>query len=166
MQQPKIMIMGVGNVLLSDEGLGVQFLDYLAKDDLPENVELLEGGTAGLELVHLINEVDFLIIVDAVNAKDEPGAIFRFEPEDIRIMPAQFDVSFHQVGILEVLAMANILGTAPKTLIFGIQPKNLSMGMELSPEIKDVFPRVKELVLSEIKNINEYGRFCGFQKKS
>lgn len=159
MQQPKIMVMGVGNVLLSDEGLGVQFVDLLSQEELPENVELLEGGTAGLELVHLIKEVDYLIIIDAVNAKDEPGAVFRFEPEDIRVMPSQFEVSFHQVGILEVLAMANILGTAPKTLIFGVQPKSLEMGMELSPEIQAVYPKIKDLVLKEIQNIIEHGEF-------
>ncbi|MEL1136393.1 HyaD/HybD family hydrogenase maturation endopeptidase [Desulfitobacterium sp. THU1] len=159
MQQHKIMVMGVGNVLLSDEGLGVQFLNVLAQEPLPDFVELLEGGTAGLELVHLIKEVDYLIIVDAINAKDEPGAIFRFEPEDIRVMPSQYEVSFHQVGILEVLAMANILGTAPKTLIFGVQPKSLEMGLELTPEIRDVLPRVKDLVLQEIQNIAEKGEF-------
>ncbi|BAE83385.1 hydrogenase maturation protease [Desulfitobacterium sp. LBE] len=159
MLQPKIMVMGVGNVLLSDEGLGVQFLTLLAQETLPDHVELLEGGTAGLELVHLIKEVDYLIIVDAVNAKDEPGAIFRFEPEDIRVMPSQFEVSFHQVGILEVLAMANILGNAPKTLIFGVQPKSLEMGLELTPEIQAVLPRVKELVLEEIQNITQHGEF-------
>lgn len=159
MEQPKIMVMGVGNVLLSDEGLGVHFLNVLSQDPLPESVELLEGGTAGLELVHLIKEVDYLIIIDAVNANDEPGAIFRFEPEDIRVMPAQFEVSFHQVGILEVLAMANILGTAPKTLIFGVQPKSLEMGLELTQEIQTVLPKVKDLVLQEIKNIIEEDQF-------
>ncbi len=159
MNQLKIMVMGVGNVLLSDEGLGVHFIDSLTKESLPENVELLEGGTAGLELVHLIQEVDFLIIVDAVNAEDEPGAIFRFEPEDIRILPPQFEVSFHQVGILEVWAMANVLGKAPKTLIFGIQPKTLEMGLELTPEIREVLPKVKELVLQEIQHINDWGEF-------
>ena len=159
MQQPKIMVMGVGNVLLSDEGLGVQFLDTLGQEPLPENVELLEGGTAGLELVHLIKEVDYLIIVDAINANDEAGAVFRFEPEDIRVLPSQFEVSFHQVGILEVLAMANILGTAPKTLIFGVQPKSLAMGLELTPEIQAVLPKVKDLVLQEIQNIIESGEF-------
>lgn len=159
MQQPKIMVMGVGNVLLSDEGLGVQFLNVLSQEPLPDNVELLEGGTAGLELVHLIKEVDYLIIVDAVNANDEPGAIFRFEPEDIRVLPSQFEVSFHQVGILEVLAMANILGTAPKTLIFGIQPKSLEMGLELTPEIQRALPKVKDFVLQEIQSIVEKGEF-------
>lgn len=164
MQKPRIMVMGVGNILLSDEGLGVHFLKELSEDSLPDNIELLEGGTAGLELVHLIQEVDFLIIIDAINAKDEPGAIFRFEPEEMKILPDRYEVSFHQVGILEVLAMANILGNAPQTLIFGIQPKSLEWGLDLSPEILEVFPKIKKFVLNEFKSIEEDGRFCQLEQ--
>lgn len=159
MKVPKIMVMGVGNVLLSDEGLGVHFINSLSKESLPKNVELLEGGTAGLELIHPLQDIDFLIIVDAVNAEDEPGAIFRFEPDDIRILPPQVNVSFHQVGILEVWAVANVLGKAPKTIIYGVQPKSLEMGLDLTPEIQEVLPKVKELVLQEIHHINHRGEF-------
>lgn len=154
------MVMGVGNILLSDEGLGVRFLDVLAKNTLPDNVELLEGGTAGLELVHLIQDVDFLIIVDALNANAEPGALFRFQPGDLQVIPEQYEVSFHQVGIVEVLTMANVLGHAPKTLIFGIQPKSLEWGLEISPEIEALFPRLTELVLEEIDFIRREGKFA------
>lgn len=153
------MVMGVGNILLSDEGLGVRFLDELAKISLPENVELLEGGTAGLELVHLIQEVDFLIIVDAINAKDNPGALFRFQPEELRVFPEQYEVSFHQIGIIEVLAMADVLGKAPETLIFGVQPKSFEWGMDLSPEIQAIFPRLIKFVLKEIDSIQQEGKF-------
>jgi len=159
MHSPKIMVMGVGNILLSDEGLGVRFLDELAKIPLPENVELLEGGTAGLELVHLIQEVDYLIIVDAIDAKDEPGALFRFRPDDIRVFPEKYEVSFHQIGIVEVLAMANVLGQAPQTLIFGVQPKSLEWGLDISPEIQALFPRLTEFVLQEIDSIRLEGKF-------
>lgn len=159
MNSAKIMVMGVGNVLLSDEGLGVQFLQELNNAHLPDNVELLEGGTAGIELIHLIAEVNFLIIIDAIDAKAESGAIFRFQPEEIQIFPDQYEVSFHQVGILEVLSTANILGKAPQTLIFGVQPKYLDWGMDLSPEIKAVFPRLKDLVLKEIDSILSAGKF-------
>ncbi|HWQ43012.1 MAG TPA: HyaD/HybD family hydrogenase maturation endopeptidase [Desulfosporosinus sp.] len=160
MHSPKIMVMGVGNILLSDEGLGVRFLDELAKIPLPEYVELLEGGTAGLELVHLIQEVDFLIVVDALDAKSEPGSLFRFQPGDIQILPEQYAVSFHQIGIIEVLTMANILGKAPQTLIFGIQPKKLAWGMDISPEIQALFPRLTELILQEINTIQSEGHFA------
>jgi hydrogenase maturation protease len=159
MQNPKIMVMGVGNILLSDEGLGVHLLNELTKMSLPENIELLEGGTAGLELVHLIQEIDFLIIVDAINANDEPGSIFRFQPEEINVLPERYEVSFHQVGIMEVLAMASILGHAPQTLIFGIQPKSLEWGLELTPEISKVFPKVIDLLMQEFHSIEMTGHF-------
>lgn len=159
MHSPKIMVMGVGNILLSDEGLGVRFLKELENMELPENVELLEGGTAGLELVHLIQEVDFLIIIDALNAQAEPGALFRFHPGDIKVLPEQYEVSFHQIGILEVLAMAKVLGQAPKTLIFGMQPKSLDWGMDISPDIQALFPRLTEFVLNEIDSIQREGKF-------
>ena len=159
MQSPKIMVMGVGNILLSDEGLGVRFLDELAKFEFPANVEILEGGTAGLELVHLIQDVDFLIIVDAFNGHAEPGALFRFQPGDLQIIPEQYEVSFHQIGIIEVLSMANLLGQAPQTLIFGIQPKCLDWGLEISPEISALFPRLTELVRKEIDSIQREGNF-------
>lgn len=165
MQSPRIMVMGVGNILLSDEGLGVRFLEELAKKPLPENVELLEGGTAGIELVHLIKEVDFLIIVDSINAKSEPGSLFRFQPGDLQIFPEEYEVSFHQVGILEVLTLANVLGQAPETLIFGVQPKLLEWGMGISPEIEALFPRLAEIVCNEIDTIQRTGKFTPSQVK-
>lgn len=159
MPKHKIMILGVGNILLSDEGLGVQFLAELAKETLPESVELVEGGTAGLELIHLINGVDFLIIVDAIDAQIEPGALFRFRPEDIKVFPDCYKTSFHQVGILEVLSLASLLNEAPKTIIFGVQPLTVNWGIGLSPEVNQAFPRLKELVLEEIAIVMQDGRF-------
>ncbi|WP_434512092.1 HyaD/HybD family hydrogenase maturation endopeptidase [Desulfitobacterium sp. AusDCA] len=165
MQSPRIMVMGVGNILLSDEGLGVRFLEELAKKPLPDNVELLEGGTAGLELVHLIKEVNFLIIVDAINARTEPGSLFRFQPGDLQVFPEEYEVSFHQVGILEVLTLAKVLGQAPETLIFGVQPKLLEWGMNISPEIQALLPQLAEIVCNEIDSIQRDGKFTPSQIK-
>lgn len=146
--------MGVGNVLLSDEGLGVHFIKSLSPNELPHNVEVLEGGTAGLELVHLIQDIDYLIVVDALNAQTVPGEIFRFKPQDLTIFPESFTVSFHQIGILEVLSVAAILGKQPDTVIFGVQPKSMDWGLELTPEVNQVLPRLKAYVLEEIREIN------------
>ncbi len=153
------MVLGVGNELLSDEGLGIHFLKYLGQENLPDNVELLEGGTAGMELIGLIQDTDFLIVVDALNADTTPGELFRFKPQDLKIFPDMFKVSFHQVGILEVLTTANTLGKAPETIIYGVQPKSLDWGMELSPEITAVLLRIKEYVLKDISHIQETLQF-------
>jgi len=159
MSNPRIMVLGVGNELLSDEGLGIHFLKYLKQEDLPDNVELLEGGTAGMELIGLIQDTDFLIVVDALNANTTPGDLFRFKPQDLKILPEMFAVSFHQVGILEVLTTANILGTAPDTIIYGLQPKSLEWGMDLSPEITAALPRLKEYILKDISHIKDTLQF-------
>jgi hydrogenase maturation protease len=151
MTNSKIMILGVGNVLLTDEGAGIHILKELEKHELPEDTELLEGGTAGMELLSLIEEVDHLVIVDSVNAGVEPGAIFKFKPDDISVLPPEFNVSFHQVGLLEVLKMGQIFGKLPKTVtIFGIQPKTLQWGLELTPEVAIKIPKLTELVLQEV----------------
>jgi len=154
MDAPRIMIMGVGNVLLSDEGVGIHILKQFKEDEIPINVELIEAGTAGLELAHLIQDTDFLIVVDAVNAKSQPGALFRFKPDDITIIPEMFEVSFHQVGIMEVLSTVSIFGTPPKTIIYGVQPKSLDWGMELSQDVAAILPGLKEQILREISHIN------------
>lgn len=153
MDTQRIIVMGVGNVLLSDEGLGIHFLKYLRQENLPDILELLEGGTAGLELVHLIQETDFLIIVDAIDAKTLPGEIFRFRPQDLNIFPEAFKVSFHQIGILEILTMAKVLGQLPETIIYGVQPKCLEFGLDLSPEIIAILPRLKEYIMHDISQI-------------
>lgn len=153
------MVLGVGNELLSDEGLGIHFLKALIQEDLPDNVELLEGGTAGMELIGLIQDTDFLIVIDALNANTNPGELFRFKPQDLKIFPDMFKVSFHQVGILEVLTTASILGKAPETLIYGVQPKNLEWGMELSPEVKASLPRLQEYIRKDINHIQDTLQF-------
>jgi len=156
---PKIIVLGVGNILLSDEGIGVHMIKELEKESLPENVELIEAGTAGLELAHLIEDADFLIIIDAVNAKASPGQLFRFQPKDITIMPEQFQVSFHQVGILEALSIINLFGNSPPTMIYGVQPKSLEWGLDLTPELAAVVPKIKEYILKEIEHLNKNRQF-------
>ncbi len=154
MIESKIMIMGVGNILLTDEGAGIHVLEELKKHQLPRGTELLEGGTAGIELLSWIEEVDHLVIVDSVNAGAEPGSIFRFAPDDLCVVPTAFNVAFHQFGLLEVLKMGKTLGKFPKTVtIFGIQPKQLHWGLELTPEVAAKIPRLTELVLQEVQNI-------------
>lgn len=151
---PKIMVLGIGNEILTDEGIGIHLIRAMQQQRLPENVELLEGGTAGMELLPLIEEVDRLIVVDAINAGDEPGAIFRFTPDDVNIIPPEYHVSAHQIGLVEVLHLARVMDKLPDTVIFGIQPKDIGWGLELTPEVADKIPRLVELVMEEIKNFS------------
>ena len=149
--EKKIVILGVGNVLLSDEGVGVHVANELIKMELPANVSVVEGGTDGFRLLNVITEADRLIVVDAVKGGGEPGTIYRFDINDVRNSPPGFKTSVHQIGILEVIDLSGLIGKTPHTTVIGVEPKSLEMSLELSPEIKDKVPRVIELVLEDMK---------------
>jgi hydrogenase maturation protease len=149
-----IMVLGIGNEILTDEGVGIHLIRALRQVQLPENVELLEGGTAGLELLPLIAEVDRLIVVDAIIADDIPGAIFRFAPDDVNVIPLTYHVSAHQIGLVELLHLARMTNKLPDTVIFGVQPKDIGWGTELTPEMLQKIPRLVELVIDEINNFS------------
>ena len=150
----KILILGVGNLLLRDDGFGVHLINSLKGTALPRNVELLEAGTVSHQLIPLLHEVDHLIVIDVVEAGDTPGSLFRFSPDDMRF-PIEQKASLHQISLVDVLNMAALTGTKPKTIIIGVQPKDVSTwSMELNDELKVVMPRVTELIFEEVKRIN------------
>ena len=154
--QQRIVILGIGNILLSDEGIGVHVANELFKRVLPENVSVVEGGTDGFRLLNVITEADRLILIDAVRGGSEPGSIYRFDIDDVKRCPSGFKTSVHQIGILEVIDLSGLIGQTPHTTIVGIEPKSLEMSMELSPEIRDKMPRIIEIVLEEVSRSLKY----------
>jgi hydrogenase maturation protease len=153
---PSTLILGVGNILLSDEGVGVRIVEAMGSRVLPANVELFDGGTASLDLLDTLANRDRVIIIDAVKGGEEPGTVYRFHPNDITVQRPPL-TSVHQVGLFETLAMAEYLGCAPREVtVFGIEPKEMGWGLELSSEMMKVVPRVIELVISELGG--EYAR--------
>jgi hydrogenase maturation protease len=150
----KIVILGVGNLLLSDEGVGVHVANKFMKIKLPPEVSVVEGGTDGFRLLNVITEADWLIVIDAVRGGAEPGSIYRFDIDDVRSCPPGFKTSVHQIGILEVIDLSELIGRKPHTTIIGIEPKSLEMGMELTPEIKSKVPRIIDLIFEELKKCN------------
>jgi hydrogenase maturation protease len=151
MEQPdtkrKTMILGVGNLLLRDEGVGVHVATNLQAYPVPDDIEIIEGGTDGFKLFHLIMEADRLIVVDCVKGGDEPGSIYRFDIDDFDHPPALYKTSVHQVSITEVVKLSGTMRTPPPTTIIGIEPAELTMSMELSPAIREKLPKVLEIVL-------------------
>jgi hydrogenase maturation protease len=146
----KIVILCVGNVLLSDEGVGVHVANELLKIDFPPNVSVFEGGTDGFRLIDIITGADRLIVVDAVKGGGDPGSLYRFDIDDVTHSPSGFKTSVHQIGILEVINLSELIGKKPRTTIIGVEPKSLDMGMELTPEIRAKMPRILDLVQEEI----------------
>lgn len=149
----RVVILGVGNLLLSDEGVGVHVANKLMEMELPEGVEVYEGGTDGFRLMSVVTGADRLIVVDAVKGGGEPGSIYRFDVKDVPSMPDSYKTSVHQIGILEVIHFSEFVGKGktPEATIIGVEPKSLEMSMELTPEVAAKVPKVISLVLETAK---------------
>lgn len=150
----KVGFMGVGNVLLRDEGFGVKLLYLMkARYEFPENVVLIDGGTAGIFLSPEIDYLDKLLIVDVVKAKGNPGDIKVYEKEDFFIDRLPLKLSPHQLGLQEVLLLNEIKGTCPEDVkLLGIIPKSIETGTGLTPELEAKLPEVEEKVLEILKS--------------
>jgi hydrogenase maturation protease len=150
-----IAVIGLGNVLPGDEGIGVHALNELkGRFDFPENVELIDGGTMGLDLLPFIEGKGRILFIDAVDVKAEPGTVIELEGEAI---PACLStkLSVHQVSLPDLLTAGSLLGTLPEYIcLIGMQPYRMEMVYGLSPIIKD---RVEELMLRIIRRLNDWG---------
>ena len=151
---PKVLVMGVGSILMTEEGIGIRAVEELDKRyRFPENVEILDGGTSGIELLSYISGKDYLIIIDAIKSGNPPGTVLRVEGEDV---PARFRtrISPHQLGISDLLAAATLTDEMPKQLVlFGIEPKEIVLGIGLSTEVRANLDRLIQVVVDELKRI-------------
>ena len=152
-KEKPILILGVGNLLLKDEGIGVHVVRRLQKIDLPHDVEVLDGGTGGLDLLDSIVGREKVIVVDTVKTGQAPGTIYRFSSEDIKDRPKSW-LSLHDIDMTDLLKLADMLEVKkPEIVVIGIEPKDMdSADLKLSPEIEARIPKVIELVMEEINN--------------
>lgn len=145
------LILGIGNILLRDEGIGVRVIEAMRTLPLPDDVELCDGGTAGADLLAVICDRRRMIVVDAVDANTSPGTILRIEPSDLA-PPTGPSLSLHDVGLVEALRMAALVRSAPASVvIFGVQTATVQPGLELSTRVADAIPAVIERVLAELQ---------------
>ncbi len=145
-----ILVLGIGNILLRDEGVGVRVVQAMENLPLPDDVELLDGGTAGADLLDAISDRRKVIVIDALDADVPPGTILRMKPEDLAADDSG-GISLHEFGIAETLRMAGHLNCSPSEVaIIAVRPKDIEPGLDLSPEMQQWLPRIVERVLSEI----------------
>lgn len=144
----KTLILGMGNVLLNDEGIGVEVVRALNEVNLPENIDLLDGGTGGFTLLSLFHIYKNMIIIDAALTDDSPGTIRVIEPKFATDFPKS--LSTHELGLKDMIESAILLDKMPKIylIIVTINPQQ-DMEMTVTPEIKSKIPEV----ISEIKSI-------------
>jgi hydrogenase maturation protease len=151
----KISVIGLGNILMQDEGVGVHAVKAL-QERLPPapGLEFIDGGTAGLDLLPFIEGRDRVLFMDAVNFREEPGYIGMLRNQEI---PAFFPMkhSLHHMGLPEVLAAAQLLNVLPpEVCLLGIQPRTIAPGLELSPLLHS---RLEELIRRAVAQLREWG---------
>ncbi len=147
----KTVVLGAGNELYKDEGVGVHVARILQTKLSPpkDDVEVIDGGTSP-DIWHLIDGANKLVIVDAVRGGCEPGTIYRFTPQQI-VAEKGVSTSLHQMGILENLSLMEFVGSKPQeTVIIGVEPAELEPGLELSTKLQERMPKIIQVVLGEI----------------
>jgi hydrogenase maturation protease len=153
--QQDIVVIGIGNLLKQDDGIGVHAVRYLA-GKLPEDVELLEGSTYAADLLPALEGRRLAVIIDGIDAGEEPGSVFRLSPGDISARRGADSISVHDFGVGELLASARLLEQSPgAVVILGVQIKGLETGAELSEELVRALPSLHRLVLEEVEAVRD-----------
>ncbi|AGF57830.1 hydrogenase maturation protease [Clostridium saccharoperbutylacetonicum] len=143
------VIIGIGNILLKDDGVGVCVIRQLEKENLPSTIELVDGGTSTLDTLSYFLEYNKVIIIDCLKAGYKPGTIYKINPEDINGYKKE-NLSIHDVQILDVVQMANMLGKFPKVVIFGIEPEEICLDTEITETMKNKIPEIIKHIKAEL----------------
>ncbi len=144
-------IVGIGNSLMKDEGVGIHVVRVLAGEPLPGDAVLIDAGTSS-DVAFDLDGFDRVIVIDAVRGGGKPGTVYRF-PQDIELDPGERSQAGHDVGLLETLHRATPPGEGPDVLILGVEPKEIDWGLDLSPAVRGAVPRVIEIVQQELRRV-------------
>ncbi len=175
-----ILILGLGNPLQGDDGIGCRVAQELERlviasgakqsptselgiassqnpllamtTELPDDVEVMDGGTPGIGLLNFFEGRQRVIIIDAAEIGQASGSVIRFRPEDVALTGSAQRFSLHGSGVADALALARELQVAlPEIVFFGVQPGRVDWSNELSPPVQTAIPRVIEAVLNELE---------------
>lgn len=136
------IILGIGNLLNRDEGVGIHAVRALAPAEPIGEYEVLDGGTLGLNLLPVVEEASHLIVLDAIDARKEPGTLIELARNEVPLF-ANIKMSQHQLSFQEVMGLAQVRGKLPEHLtLLGVQPADLAVGVDLSPTVAGVLPRL------------------------
>jgi hydrogenase maturation protease len=147
-----VTVLGIGNPLCRDDGIGIRVIYELRSRGVPEEVEIIDGGTSP-DLISILNaNINELIIVDALRGKGKPGTLYRLEIHESNISDASFS-SVHGLGVLDGLKLMKKLGIQPdKVVIIGVEPEDTSHGLNISPQIESRIPDILDAVEQEIRD--------------
>ena len=153
---PRVLVLGIGNLLWADEGFGVRVVEAFHRAyETPDNVTVLDGGTQGVYLVQHVRDADVLIVFDAIDYGLEPGTMKRVEGDEVPRFLGCRKVSLHQTGFQEVIAMAEMMGDLPHTMVLiGVQPVELDdYGGSLRPIVRDCIEPAIQMGIEELAKL-------------
>lgn len=150
-----VVVLGAGNTLMRDEGVGVHVIErLLAEYDFPPEVEVLDAGTSSMEMLEDLENLDALIIVDAVYAHQPVGEVIKLVDDDFKAFFRR-KLSPHQIGLADVLASLEFMDRAPKRMVvIGVKPVELELSMELTPQVMAQVPKLMQMV---VEALTEFG---------
>jgi len=148
----RVAIIGIGNILMADEGAGVEALSLLEERGCPDFVELIDAGTAFFAIVSDLRDFEKLIILDVARGGQPPGTVYRFELDDVKGNDVL--LSLHDIGVVDALRMERLVGGVPDDIVFfGIEPQKVELCIGLSPPVSERLHYLVDRVLKEL----EYG---------
>jgi hydrogenase maturation protease len=154
LERPDLLVLGIGNPLMGDDGVGNQVIELLAEENLPPNVRIEDAGLPGWGLPAWFEGWSNVILVDAVQMGRSPGYWRRFRPEELQIELENDALSLHQPDLACGLALAQALDLLPENLLlYGVEPADVNPGQALSPAVRNSLPDVVASILNDLEKI-------------
>lgn len=154
MEEERVAVVGVGNLLLGDEGVGVHVVEALGKEYVPPYLELIDAGTALMDVLGSLRDYERIFLVDALRAGGSPGSVYRLALPELqeRAERGQLTMSLHQSGLLKAVALARLQGVDPEAItVIAVEPKSVAPGIELSDVVSRRLADVCHLVMEEVR---------------
>ena len=147
----KVVVLGLGNILHSDDGVGPQAIGRLRQDPrVLSDVSLIDGGTLGLELLTYVWDCSYLLVLDAVDVGQPPGTLVRMSSEELQTLPGKGSV--HQLGVADLLVALRVLAQqTPEVVLLGVQPASTEWGTELAPAVAAALPALADAAIAEVR---------------
>ena len=148
----KILIAGIGNKLMGDDGFGPKVIEELAKLQLPSEVDVVDYGTSAFKVLFDLENYDLVIFVDAIDGERQPGEVFIVKPYLDEVKEPFLRISLHEVEVEKLLKIAKVLKVLPsEVIIVGCQPKILSSGLKMSSEVEEAVKKAVRIILKLLR---------------
>jgi hydrogenase maturation protease len=147
----RAVVLGIGNTILSDEAAGVRAVEMLEQSyTIPADLQVIDGGTSGMEMIEDLSNLDFLIVIDVVKTGSAPGTVVKIAGDEIPVFFRK-KLSPHQIALPDVLASLELLDAMPKEIVvLGVEPISLELGMDMTPDIAAKVPQLVAMAVAEL----------------